>query len=63
MSPFKIQGQAHLLICSLLSEIGNNAIFLQIHFISESDQISNQTSTITNIKRGLVESLQTVHIV
>jgi hypothetical protein len=40
MPSFKIQGQVHHLIGSLLPEIGNNARFLQIYFMSESDQIS-----------------------
>jgi hypothetical protein len=40
MPSFKIQGQLHHLIGSLLPEIGNIAKFLQIYFMSESDQIS-----------------------
>jgi hypothetical protein len=40
MPSFKIQGQVHPLIGSLLPEIGNNVKFLQIYFMSESDQIS-----------------------
>jgi len=50
----------HHLIGSLLPEIGNNAKFLQIYFMSESDQISIRTNMIPNLKRGLIESLQTV---
>jgi hypothetical protein len=49
----------HHLIGSLLPEIGNNAKFLQIYFVSESDQISIRTNMIPNLKRGLIESLQT----
>jgi hypothetical protein len=60
MPTFKIQGQVHHLIGSLLPEIGNYTKFLQIYFISESDQISNRTSKIPNLKRGVIESLQTV---
>jgi hypothetical protein len=37
MPSFKIQGQVHHLIGSLLPEIGNNAKFLQIYFMSASD--------------------------
>jgi hypothetical protein len=48
------------LIGSLLPEIGNNAIFLQIYFMSQLDQISIRTSMIPNLKIGLIESLQTV---
>ena len=60
MPTFKIQGQVHHLIGSLLPKIGNNAKFFQIYFMSESDQISTRTSMIPNLKRGLIESLQTV---
>jgi len=60
MPSFKIQGQVHHLIGSLLPEIGNNAKFLQIYFMSESDRISIRTNMIPNLKRGLIESLQTV---
>jgi hypothetical protein len=57
---FKIQGQVHHLIDSLLPEIVNNAKILQIYFMSQSDQISTPTLLIPNLKRGLIESLQTV---
>lgn len=60
MPSFKIQGQVHHLIGSLLPEIGNNAKFLQIYFMSESDRISIRTNMIPNLKRGLIELLQTV---
>jgi hypothetical protein len=55
MPSFKFQGQVHHLIGSLLPSIGNNAKFLQIYFMSESDQISIRTNMITNLKRGLIE--------
>jgi hypothetical protein len=54
---FKIQGE-HL-TGSLLPEIRNNAKFL-LNFMSESNQISTRTSIILNLKRDLIESLQTV---
>jgi len=40
MPTFKIQVKVHNLIGSLLPKIGNNAKFLQIYFMSGSDQIS-----------------------
>ncbi|KAF0745192.1 Uncharacterized protein FWK35_00035568 [Aphis craccivora] len=60
MPYFKIQGQVLHLIGSLLPEIGNNAKFLQIYFMLESYQISIRTNMIPNLKRSLIESLQTV---
>jgi hypothetical protein len=60
MLSFKIQSQLHHLIGSLLPEIENNAKFLQIYFMSESDQIYIRTNMIPNLKRGLIEPLQTV---
>jgi len=54
MPTFKIQGQVHHLIGSLLPEIGNNAKFLHIYFMSESDQISIRTNMIPNLKRGII---------
>lgn len=48
----------HHLIGSLLPEIWNNATFLQIYFMSQSDQISIRTNMIPKLKRGLIESLQ-----
>ncbi|KAL4148076.1 hypothetical protein QTP88_002380 [Uroleucon formosanum] len=45
---------------SLLLKIGNNAKFLQIYLMSESDQISIRTNMIPNLKRGLIKSMQRV---
>jgi hypothetical protein len=60
MPTFKIQGLVHHLIGNLLPKIRNNTKFLQIYFMSESDQVSTRTNMIPNLKRGLIESLQTV---
>jgi len=56
LSTFKIQGQVHHLIGSLLPEIGNYAKFLQIYFMSESNQISIRTNMIPYSKKGLIEN-------
>lgn len=62
MPTFKIQGQVYHRIGSLFPEEGDNPKFLQIYFTSESDQVTTRSNMLpnSNLKRSLIESLQTV---
>jgi len=57
---FKIQGQVYHLIGSLLPDPEDTLKFLQIYFMSESDQILARSNINPTLKRELIEKLQKI---
>lgn len=58
MPTYKIRGQVYHRIGSLLPQPGESHQFLQIYFLPDDDQISTRQNIIPNLKRGLIELLQ-----
>src|SRR5258705_4090333 len=60
MPTFKIQGQVYHRIGSLLPSPGNSPQFLQIYFVSDSDQASLRMNIVPNLTRELTDMLQKI---
>lgn len=58
MPTFKTQGQIYHLIDSLFLAQGNSPQYLQIYFISDSDQLSLRSNIASNLKIKLINQWQ-----